>query len=122
MDVVAVRNRVHREVNAHRALHRLVDGPDFKDACSRDPSAAVLAKLEYPTSFTQLVQELNDWIIATTQRELGELPMTKLREIARKYKIPYYAQLSRTLLLSKIANEQAKEKEAQQNATQSVAG
>lgn len=93
-----VRQNIHNRCLDFRAMDRLVQTPEFEQAFSLDPSNVFV-------QFALLsgnVIEVDKWVKATLKREIGEMSIRNLRDVASQLGIRYYSTLTKDELIVQI--------------------
>jgi hypothetical protein len=106
--IAAVRKEVHAKCLSFRALDRLVQSDTFEQAIKLDPDNVWVQ--------FALINGDVDWIEAWIERvltkDIGEMSLRELRTLASKLGIPNYTSCSKDILLIRINNARAAQKDA----------
>lgn len=102
MSISELRAQVHLRSLDHRAMDRLVHSKEFEQAFSLDPDN-VFIHFSIMSGDTHTVET---WIEATLKRQIGELSMRKLRDLASRLGIAFYTSLSKPDLIARIIQVQ----------------
>lgn len=93
-----VRISVHNRCLDFRAMDRLVQSPEFEQAFKLDPNNVFIQFAILSGNVT----EVDKWVKATLGREIGEMSIRNLRDVASRLGIRYYSSLTRDELIVKI--------------------
>lgn len=106
--ITAVRKDVHAKCLSFRALDRLVHSEAFEQAMKLDPDniwvqfALINGDSEY----------IEAWIDRILTKDIGEMSLRELRSLASKLGIPNYTACSKDILLIRINNARAAQKDS----------
>jgi hypothetical protein len=98
--ITSVRKSVHERCLNFRALDRLVQTPGFEHAMQMDPNniwvqfALINGNIEW----------IEDWIKKTLTKDIGEMSLRELRQLASKLNVPNYTNCSKDILLIRVQN------------------
>lgn len=101
--ITAVRKDVHAKCLSFRALDRLVHSEAFEQAMKLDPDNiwVQFALINGDSDFIEA------WIDKTLKKDIGEMSLRELRNLASKLGIPNYTACSKDILLIRIHNARA---------------
>lgn len=88
-----------------RSIYHLVRTQKFVDAynqCSDLRKEDLVKAIE-----SNNLEELRSLLKILAAKDLGEMSLRELREIASEYRIPYYAKMSKSTLIQLIEKEEA---------------
>lgn len=104
-----VRMRLHNMILEFRSVEGIISRTAFEqiwDASSNEEKEAAIILIEWGNK-----EELLDWMKEHPSKELGELPMTRLKQIASKMRVVGYSRMSKRDLLIAITKKEKKNAE-----------
>lgn len=90
-------DRLHNKVLLFRAIETLIDRPDFKMFYAENEQPKI-DQLIMDGQLDLLKVEFSKW----EEKVFDKVSMTRLRELAKMYKIPYYATMKKPQLLGAV--------------------
>ena len=99
-ELQSLKRGVHDKINDLRCLERILEKPIFEEVFKNTPEQEKRRLERYIKDLK--IRKIRLWVSENNNKDLEEMPVSKLRKLAAILSIPYYGILSKDLLISAI--------------------